>query len=77
MGGLACKTKIILDGDVVADAVYSLCERVKETPDEALDYDEWVAIVKHINAAEESVFKAHRAFLEALGFTGPWPKALT
>ena len=76
MGALACKTKIILDGGTVGDTAKNLCYQVQETPEESLSYEQWISIIKHVNEAEESMFKAQRAYLEALGFKGPWPKAL-
>lgn len=77
MGALACKTKIIINGGAVQDLANRLCYRVEETPPDALTYDQWIAIVKHLNTAEDAMCKAQRAYLEALGFMGPWPKALS
>lgn len=77
MGALACRTKIILDGGLVQDAAQKLCYRVEQTADDALTYEEWIDVVKHVNAAEDAILKAQKVFLEALGFSGPWPKAMS
>lgn len=76
MGAAACKAKAILNGSAVQDGASSLCYLVEETEYNALTDDQWTAVIKHLNAAEDSVNKAKRAFLEALGYTGPWPKSL-
>lgn len=77
MGGAACKAKVILNGGAVQDGAANLCYLVEETEYTALTDDQWTAVIKHLNAAEDSVNKAQRTFLEALGFTGPWPKSLS
>ncbi len=77
MGSAACKAKVILNGGAVQDAASRLCYSVEETAYDSLTDEQWTAIIKHLNAAEDSMNKATRAFLESLGFTGPWPKALS
>lgn len=76
MGGLACKTKVVLNGGMVESGAHNLCYLVDETEYDALTDEQWTTVIKHLNAAEDSVGKAQRAFLEALGFTGPWPNSL-
>lgn len=76
MGGTSCKAKVILNGGAVQDLANRLCYEVKQTPEDSLTYDQWINMVTHLNAAEESVSKAQRIYLEALGFNGPWPKAM-
>lgn len=77
MGGLACKTKVILDGGVVEAAASKLCYQVEETEYDALTDEQWKDVIKYVNAAEDSMFKAQKTFLEALGYSGPWPKSMT
>lgn len=77
MGGVACKAKVILNGGDVQDGASRLCYLVEETDYSALTEDQWLNIVKHLNAAEDSVDRAKRSFLESLGFNGPWPKSLS
>jgi hypothetical protein len=77
MGGQSCKAKVILNGGAVQDSANRLCYQVEETEYTALTDEQWTSVIKHLNAAEESVNKAQRAYLEALGFTGPWPKSLS
>lgn len=76
MGGVACKAKVILNGGMVEAGANKLCYLVDETEYDALTDEQWTAVIKHLNAAEDSVGKAHRAFLESLGFNGPWPNSL-
>lgn len=76
MGAHACKAKAILNGGAVQDGAANLCYLIGETEYAALTDDQWIAVIKHLNAAEDSVNKAQRTFLEALGFTGPWPNSL-
>lgn len=76
MGGTACKAKVILNGGAVGTLAGGLCYLVEETEYNALTDQQWTSVIKHLNDAEDSVVKARRAFLEALGFTGPWPKSM-
>ena len=76
MGGLSCKAKVIINGGMVESAAKKLCYLVDETEYNALTDDQWTTVIKHLNVAEDSMFKAQRSFLEALGFQGPWPKSL-
>lgn len=77
MGGLSCKAKAILNGGMVQSASEKLCYLIDETDYDALTDDQWAIVIKQLNAAEDSMFKAQRAYLEALGFNGPWPKSLS
>lgn len=76
MGGISCKAKVILNGGAVQDGASRLCYQVEETEYSALTDDQWISVIKHLNEAENFVNKAQRTFLEALGFTGPWPNSL-
>lgn len=77
MGGTACKAKVILNGGAVESGAHNLCYLVDETDYDALTDEQWTSVIKHLNAAEESVNKAQRAFLDALGYAGPLPHSLT
>jgi len=77
MGGLACKTKVIINGGAVQDLANRLCYQVEEAEYSSLTDEQWTNVIKHLNAAEESMCRAQRSYLEALGFTGPWPKSLS
>lgn len=77
MGGQACKAKAILNGGAVQDIAKNLCYVIEETEYNALTDDQWTDVIKNLNAAEDSMNKAQREYLEALGFTGPWPKSLS
>lgn len=76
MGGVSCKAKAILNGGGVQDGAARLCYLIDETEYAALTDDQWIAVIKPLNAAEDAVNKATRAFLDALGYTGPLPKSL-
>lgn len=76
MGGTACKAKVILNGGAVQDGANRLCYLVDETEYNALTDDQWIAVIEHLNEAENAVNSATKEFLEALGFEGPWPKSL-
>lgn len=76
MGGTACKAKAILNGAAVQDLAERLCYLVDETEYASLTDDQWIAVVKHLNTAEDAVLKAQKTFLEALGFNGPWPNSM-
>lgn len=75
MGGLACKTKIILNGGTIQSELAQLCYEVKEAKD--LPDKEGYEMVGYLNEAEDLVFKAKRVYLESQGFHGPWPHALS
>lgn len=76
MGGQACKAKVILNGGAVEDLANRLCYLVDETGYEDLTEPQWTAVIRHLNAAEESMFSAQKEFLESLGFAGPFPKSM-
>lgn len=75
MGGQACATKIILNGDTIQSELKALCYQVQETRDEMTD-EVGYKMVGYLNEAEDLVFKAKRAYLESRGFEGPWPHSL-
>jgi len=77
MCDLACKTKIIINGDNAAKALETLCEQVEWARDRELDLPHGNKLIEILNRIEDDTFKAQRLLLEDLGFTGPWPKALS
>lgn len=77
MGGQACKAKAILNGGDVQSVAEKLCYAIEEVEYGTLTDDQWNSVIKHLNAAEDSMFKAQKTFLEALGFSGPWPKSMS
>lgn len=76
MGAAACKAKVILNGGAVEAAAQNLCYLVDETDYNALSDEQWKNVILQLNAAEESMFKAQRLYLEGMGFDGPWPKSM-
>lgn len=77
MGGVACKTKVILNGGAIQDMAHRLCYEVEKVSGEDFPYKEGIEIVKLLNGAEDLVARAQRVFLESQGFQGPWPKSLS
>lgn len=76
MGGISCKAKVILNGGAVGSLANELCYVVDETEYDTLTDEQWTAVIEQLNAAEDSMHKATRAFLEGLGYAGPWPKSM-
>lgn len=75
MGGAACKAKIILNGRTIQSELDALCYQIEELKD--LDDATGYKMVHYLNAAEDLVFRAKRAYLESVGFDGPWPHSLS
>lgn len=77
MGGLACKEKIILNGGTIESEAYMLCERVQAPGTIELTEEQGYEIIKHLNAAEDEVFKAKAVWLKSQSYDGPLPHSLT
>lgn len=77
MGGLPCKEKIILNGGTIESEVHLLCYRIQDSGTVELTEEIGYEIVKHLNTAEDAVFKAKRAWLKSQGFDDPLPYSLT
>lgn len=73
---LACKTKIIINGDNVARLAETLCEQIEYFRDHDLPFDNGQGIINALNEAEDAVCKAQRLFIKGAGYDGPLPKAL-
>lgn len=76
MGGQPCKAKALLNGRTIQSESGFLIEML-QGPDVDLPDVPGYEIVRHLNAAEDAVFKAKRIFLETQGFKGPWPHSLS
>lgn len=76
MGGLPCKEKIILNGGTIEGEVNLLCYRVQAPGTIELTEEQGYEIIKHLNTAEDEVFKAKAAWLRSQGFDGPLPHSL-
>lgn len=76
MCDLACRTKIIINGGNTANMLNELCYLVKDFPGD-VDIPTGEALIKLLNKMEDDAGQAQRLFLEGVGFSGPWPKALS
>lgn len=76
MCDLSCKTKIIINGDNVSALIETLCKQIEWARTADIDLPHGDQIVALLNKMEDDAGKAQRIFLQDVGFTGPWPKAL-
>lgn len=67
---LACKTKIIINGDNVANIVQTLCGQVEYARDHNVAITTGHEVIRQLNIAEDAVCKAQAAFLRGVGYTG-------
>lgn len=72
-----CEVKIILNGDVSAKVLEATCERIEAHVAAGKKFSNALELVTQANLIEDEVFKFQRMVLEGIGFTGPWPKALS
>jgi hypothetical protein len=77
MGGLACKEKIILNGGTIEGEANYLCARVIAPGTVELTEEQGYEIIKHLNTAEDEMFKAKKAWLKSQGYDGPLPHSLS
>nr|AUN37461.1 hypothetical protein [uncultured bacterium] len=76
MGALACKTKIIIDGNNVGGYAEALCEATSALSNDQVDKltdDVAYPIIKEVIKAEKAMQKAHNMLLDAVGYDGPRP----
>jgi hypothetical protein len=77
MGGLPCKEKILLNGGTIASEAGMLLSRVAAPGTVELTEEDGYEIIKHLNTAEDAMFRAKRAWLKSQNYDGPLPHALT
>lgn len=77
MGAQACKEKIILNGGSIYSEAELLCARVQAPGTVELTEDQGYEIIRHLNVAEDEMFKAKAAWLRSQGYDGPLPHSLT
>ena len=76
MGALACKTKIIIDGQNLIGLTSAICEGA-DSLDPALLTDELAyPIIENLNKAEACVIEAQKRLLKIVEYDGPLPKFL-
>lgn len=76
MGGGPCRAKALLNGLTIQNEVEGLTFAIQQVEPDETNVKLWYAIVEHLNAAEDAVFKAKRCFLQTQGFDGPWPHSM-
>lgn len=77
MGELACKTKIIIDGDNVSGLLSGLCEATANLSPEQiamLTDEKAYPIIKILINMEEEAVKCQNLLLDAIQYDGPRPK---
>lgn len=67
---LACKTKIIINGDNVAKIVETLCEQIEYAREHNIPILKGPEIIHQLNIAEDAVCKAQALFLRGIGYNG-------
>lgn len=76
MGGQSCKLKIILNGGTIYNEAELLCAQVQAPGTTELTEDQGYEIIRHLNIAEDEVFKAKAAWLKSQEYDGPLPHSL-
>jgi hypothetical protein len=74
---LACRTKIVVDGDLVAKVFETSCEGFEKFIAQGGQLKNSTKILDKLIAAEDAAFEFQRALLEGMGYHGPWPKCLS
>lgn len=73
---LACKTKIILNGNNTASMLENLCYVVGATDPAELDDSTADEMIEKLNQMEEMAGDVQALFLKGVGYTGPLPRGL-
>lgn len=73
---LACQTKVIIDGDMVAKVLEVTCEGIERFLDKGGELKNSDALHARLIKLENDAFAFQRAALESMGYSGPWPKSL-
>lgn len=76
MGELACKTKIIIDGQNLIGLTSAVCEATDALSPELLTDQTAYPIIECLNKAEAAVIEAQKLLLETVEYDGPLPKFL-
>lgn len=74
---LACQTKIIIDGDMIAKVLEVTCEALERFFDHGGELQNAAALHDKLIKLENDAYKFQRAALEAMGYSGPWPHSLS
>lgn len=71
-----CEAKIILNGDIAAKVLESICERIEVFVAAGRTFPNAHKLVVMANKLEDDAFKFTREAMEQIGFQGPWPKSM-
>lgn len=74
---LACQTKIIIDGDMVAKVLEVTCEALERFFDKGGNLKHADKLHERLIKLENDAYAFQRAVLESMGYSGPWPKCLS
>jgi hypothetical protein len=72
---LACRTKIIINGDTVSGVLNAACEAIKGLKPEQIKHGK--ELIELLNQMEDEAFQVQRLVLDGVGFAGPFPKSLS
>jgi hypothetical protein len=73
----ACDTKIILNGDVTARVLDSICERIDKFVADGHKFPDALKLVNMANKLEDDAFAFAKEVMKQIGFQGPWPKSMS
>lgn len=71
---LACRTKIIINGDSISGLLGAACEAVKTLDPQQIKHGH--AIIALLNAMEDQAVQVQRLVLDSVGYSGPVGKML-
>ena len=72
---LACRTKIIINGDSVSGLLNAACEAIKTLEPQQIKHGD--KIIALLNKMEDEAAQVQRLVLDSVGYTGPVGKLLT
>ena len=71
-----CEQKIILNGDITARVLDSVCERIDQFVAKGNTFSDPVKLVNMANKLEDDAFAFAKEAMSQIGFKGPWPKSM-
>lgn len=72
----SCDAKIIVNGDITAKVLESICERIDLFVAAGREFPDALKLVKMANKLEDDAFAFTKEALKQMGFTGPWPHSM-
>lgn len=74
--GPPCQAKIILNGDIDAKILLSVCESIERFFAAGNTFPNKEKVLKYLMRVDDAVSDFERVVMEQQGYTGPWPKRL-